>query len=122
MTIESVDVGKRQPPNVDEPRYAYSYGKSMAGDVVKIDFGRGEQDIPMVFSTSSVTTTIKNNLETALSTKAWQTVTVVCDSGDDLGYGASGTVTDLIYVGNSFRAVWKYGAQWEVSLTLQKLT
>jgi hypothetical protein len=120
MQIESVNLGTRQPPSIDEPSKWFSVGVSMARDVVKLDFGGTQQDIPLLWQ--RVTSTLKNSLETALASKDWQAVTVVCDSGDDLGYGATGTVTDLLYVGNSYRAQHRYGDYWEVSLTLRKYT
>jgi len=119
MTIAGVNVGTRQPPSVDEPKKWFSVGVSMARDVVKLDFGGTEQDIPLYFG--RLTTTLKNSLETALATADGTEITVVCDSGDDLGYGASGSVT-LLYVGNSYRAQHRYGDYWEVSLKLRKYT
>lgn len=120
MTVESINLGARQHPSTDEPNYWVSAGKSMAGDIVTLNFGRVERTIPLRWA--RVTATNKNSIEAALAAKIWQAVTVVTDAGDDLGYGASGTVTDLIYIANSFRARHSHGIYWEVTFSLLKIT
>ena len=110
-------MGKRQPPQVVNPLYWYSVGVSMARSIVPIDFGGYECDVECYWR--RVSTSTRQALETALSTKNWQTISVDCDSGDDLGIGASGTIS-IKYVGNSYRFQHLHGDFWEVWITLRK--
>ena len=122
MTVESVNLGKRNPPAPYQPSQAVSMGMAMTGDVTVLDFGREVLDIPLHWD--RVSTTNMEALKTALFLKPWQAVTIACDSGDDLGFGASGTVSTLIYVANSFRAekVPNFGDYWRVDFTVRKIS
>ena len=117
MTIQSVDMGKRQPPNQQQPKYWVSVGVSMARSTVPLDFGGYECDVECYWR--RVSTSTRQSLETALASKQWQAVSCALDSGDDLGLGLSGTVS-LTYVGNSYRFEHLAGDYWSVWLTLRK--
>jgi hypothetical protein len=119
VTVEGIDLGKRQPPDDNSPVNRFSVGISMAGDVTKLSFGLSERQKTLTWK--RVTTANKDALETALLAKEWSTITIICDSGDTLGYGATGTVTDNYYVGGSLKSSFLYPGYHSVSFDIWRI-
>ena len=121
MTIGGTDYGTRSPAQsvVDEPRRWTAMGVSLARSVQTLDFGGTEQDVPVFFQL--MTEANKNTLKSYLmsTVKPYGVVAITPDSGDDLGIGASGSVS-LIFM--NFKAQWVYGTSWDVSLLFRRYT
>jgi hypothetical protein len=119
LIIEGIDLGLRNRPSVDNPTAWLSVGISMAGDVTKLDVGIEDQIIPCTFG--RVTTAKKDQLQTALGLKQYETVVITTDSGDGLNYGATGVVSTLFYVANSYRAELVAPGYWLVNFSLRRI-
>jgi hypothetical protein len=118
MTIGGVNVGYRNPPGVKQQTVFVSAGIAASGAVTQNDFGLKQQDIVLHFSLMSETTL--DSLRTALDTtaKPFGAVTVVPDSGDDLGAGIT-TSTSLIYV-SPIRAQFVAPGKYAVDLMFRR--
>lgn len=120
MTVESINLGLRQPPDDDAPRHWFSVGKSMAGDITKLDHGVTEREKTLTWL--KVSTANRDSLQAALLEKEWELITIVLDSGDTLGYGATGTVTDQYYVGGSFKSSYLSPGFYTVSFNIYRVS
>ena len=119
MTVESIDLGKRQPPDENAPHKWTSVGLSMAGDVTKLDFGLTERQKTLTWKRVSAAN--RDSIEAALLLKEWEQITIVCDSGDTLGNGSTGTVTDFYYVAGSFRSAFLSPGYHTVSFDIWRI-
>jgi hypothetical protein len=111
MTIEAVDVGPRLVPASVHPEDWTSTGVSMAGIATRQDFGITKTDVQVNLMLTAATL---SSLQAALgAVRRGGYATVVPDSGDDLGIGATSSV-ELVYMDQTANFVG--GTYWAVSL------